>query len=82
MPARTIIRLSSAEYHRLNEDCGGACLACGAIREDGLEPDAKGRRCDACGARKVAGIEQCVILGRVQLTDGITGRVGPIDDDE
>jgi len=69
MPARAIIRLTEDEYVRLNESGGGACLACGEIHEGGVEPDAEGYECYVCGARRVCGIEQCLILGRVELTD-------------
>jgi len=69
MPARTIIRLTEDEYVRLNENGGGACLACGTIHEGGVEPDAEGYECEWCGAHRLCGIEQCLILGRLELTD-------------
>jgi hypothetical protein len=71
MPSkRTTIRLSKDEFHDLNENGGGACLACGDIVESGVEPDARGYRCGHCGEPKVYGIEECVIMGRVELVAG------------
>jgi len=40
----------------------GFCLACGA-EAYGVEPDARGYVCEGCGARKVYGAEECLIMG-------------------
>ena len=40
----------------------GFCLACG-VTNYGIEPDADGLQCDACGELKVMGAEQCLIMG-------------------
>ena len=44
-----------------SDDCMGFCLACG---EDayGVEPDARGYECEACGARAVFGAEEILIM--------------------
>jgi len=39
----------------------GFCLACGADAE-GVEPNARGYECEECGARKVYGAEECLIM--------------------
>lgn len=40
----------------------GFCLACGD-EQHGIEPDAHGARCQSCGAHKVYGAEQLVLMG-------------------
>jgi DNA-directed RNA polymerase subunit RPC12/RpoP len=39
----------------------GFCLACGA-EHDGIEPDARRYTCTACGARKVYGAEELILM--------------------
>jgi hypothetical protein len=43
-------------------DGRGFCLACGA-EADCVEPDARGYECESCGARKVYGAEELVMMG-------------------
>ena len=40
----------------------GICLACGDLA-DGCEPDARQYKCEACGERKVYGLEEALIMG-------------------
>lgn len=40
----------------------GFCLACGT-EQDGVEPDARKYKCDACGAHKVYGAEEIALMG-------------------
>lgn len=46
----------------------GVCLACG---EDafGVEPDAHEYECESCGAHKVYGLEEAVIMGAVDVRE-------------
>lgn len=44
------------------DDCLGFCLACGEMAY-GVEPDARGYECECCGARKVYGAEELLIMG-------------------
>lgn len=39
----------------------GFCLACGA-ENDGVEPDARKYECDECGAEKVYGAEELLMM--------------------
>ena len=39
----------------------GFCLACGA-EKDGVEPDARQYECENCGAMKVYGAEELLIM--------------------
>ena len=44
------------------EDCHGYCLACGS--EHGcVEPDARRYHCTDCGAHKVYGAEELILMG-------------------
>ena len=45
-----------------NDENAGFCLACGDECE-GVEPDARRYECDACGAHKVYGAEELMIMG-------------------
>ena len=42
----------------------GFCLACGKA-QSGVEPDARKYACESCGASKVYGAEELVIMGLV-----------------
>lgn len=44
----------------------GICLACGE-RQAGVEPDAHGYECEACGEAEVVGLEDAVICGLADL---------------
>lgn len=39
----------------------GFCLACGAEHE-GIEPDARRYACGECGAHRVYGAEECLLM--------------------
>ena len=43
-------------------DNPGFCLACGEEQE-GCEPDARGYECESCGARKVFGASEVLLMG-------------------
>ena len=59
--------VSEAEYSETHDDGAGACIACGA-ETSGVEPDARRYECEACGARKVYGLEELLIMGYVGIT--------------
>lgn len=42
-------------------DNPGICIACGAD-QDGCEPDARRHECESCGARKVYGAEELLLM--------------------
>ena len=43
----------------------GLCLACGA-EAFGVEPDARRYECESCGAERVYGLEELVMMGLVR----------------
>ena len=48
--------------------CEGFCLACGATASP-VEPDARKYKCEDCGAEKVYGLEELLIMGLLQVTN-------------
>lgn len=53
--------LDALERANLGTDNPGFCLACG-YEQDGCEPDMRKGRCDECGARKVFGAEEILMM--------------------
>ena len=53
--------LNAMDGYRYNLDNPGFCFACGADA-DGVEPDARKYKCEACGAREVHGAEECLLM--------------------
>jgi len=56
-------KLEDIQY--LLEDNGGRCVACGA-EAYGVEPDARGYVCEACGEAQVYGAEELLMMGLVE----------------
>lgn len=54
---------SFEEAEQADNDGLGFCLACGETQ--GAEPDARRYACDCCGARKVYGAAELVLMGLV-----------------
>jgi hypothetical protein len=63
-----MISITSEEYHCLRNDYAGLCLSCSEVVESGVEPDAEGYECEACGSNSVCGIEQALLLGELDIT--------------
>ena len=53
--------LAAAEEAMVSLDNPGFCMACGH-EHDGCEPDMQRGRCESCGASRVYGAEQLVIM--------------------
>ena len=56
--------LQAAEEQMLGDGNAGFCTACGEER-DGCEPDARNYPCEACGANKVYGASELLLMGWV-----------------
>lgn len=63
-----IFVMSEDEYQDLGADQAGLCLACGA-EVYYVEPDAVGYRCEECDARRVVGVEQALLIGRIRFKE-------------
>lgn len=44
-----------------DDDCLGFCLKCGEMAY-GVEPDARSYKCESCGAKRVFGAEEILIM--------------------
>jgi hypothetical protein len=53
----------------VEEGCNGGCLNCGEIQYGGIEPDATNYECESCGKMQVFGLEELVMMGRLELVD-------------
>jgi hypothetical protein len=62
------IQISEAEYADLSENYGGFCIEC-RDQAYGVEPDARGYRCESCGANAVYGAEELLIRGILRFTN-------------
>ena len=47
------------------DGCMGFCLECGA-EAYGVEPDARNYECEECGAKKVFGAEEVLLMGEIK----------------
>ncbi len=61
--------MSESEYHAIDNE--GFCLACG-MEAFNVEPDARECTCESCGAPKVYGLEELLIMDllTIQFEDG------------
>ena len=53
-------KFSQARLEQAAQDSGGFCLACGAEAE-GVEPDARGYKCESCELNLVFGAEEIAL---------------------
>lgn len=60
---------SIKEVEECIEAQDGWCLACGET-QGGVEPDARAYKCESCGADKVYGAEELVLMGLVDTGEG------------
>ena len=51
------------------EGCNGGCIACGDLQMGDVEPDARNRTCESCGEPKVYGLEELIVMGKLDLED-------------
>ncbi len=62
--AQFMPQMTASEYGEV--DGGGFCLACGS-EASGVEPDARKYECESCGAHKVYGIEELLMMDLVRI---------------
>jgi len=61
-----LIRATEAE---IQDGCMGACRSCGVMASHGVEPDARGYDCEACGEPEVYGLEELLLEGELEIVD-------------
>jgi hypothetical protein len=66
--------LSEEEFHEAREQSEGRCIACGCSADE-CEPDACEYTCPECGAAKVYGLEELLVMGLVNITSKKKPRV-------
>jgi Zn finger protein HypA/HybF involved in hydrogenase expression len=60
--------MTALNYHALESDYTGICTKCG-YEQQGVEPDAMYYTCEDCGADKVIGLENMLIMGLLEIDD-------------
>lgn len=60
------LKMSQRRYMNESENGVGYCTTCKA-EASGVEPDARRYRCESCGAHAVYGLEELLIMGRVEI---------------
>ena len=64
-----VFKMSADEYDMMKEESGGYCLDC-LTEASGVEPDAREYTCEECSEPRVFGIEELLMMGLVEITDG------------
>lgn len=77
---RPIKIISEDEYREMDDNYQGICIACGEIADE-CEPDACNYPCEACGRKKVFGVEEALSAGYIDIADDESEEY-EIDDDE
>ena len=62
-------KMAAHEWSELENSYGGICLACGELRWEGCEPDARNYPCEECDARRVYGAEEARMMGAIEVED-------------
>jgi hypothetical protein len=58
-----------ATQEEIMEGVNGGCLACGEIKYGMVEPDAEKYECEECGENEVYGLEQLLLMGKLEIED-------------
>lgn len=65
---KKIYSISEEEYREHVDAYDGLCISCGEWTCGGVEPDAHGYECEACGVLSVYGCEEALLMGRLDVT--------------
>ena len=60
--------MSESEFRYAANDYEGRCTACGA-EAYGVEPDARKYTCEECDEPRVYGLEELLMMGKVEFSD-------------
>jgi hypothetical protein len=63
-----MFNMSSDYYEMLNDDGTGLCTGCGQ-EAYGVEPDARRYECEYCGLPLVYGVEELLLMGKINITE-------------
>jgi len=62
------LQMTQEDYRYASEDNEGYCMACGEPAY-GVEPDARGYECEACGEKEVYGLEELMLMGLIEFVE-------------
>lgn len=60
--------MTQEAFGSARSDDEGRCLACEA-EAFGVEPDARKYKCEECGENKVYGMEELLIMGKIEIDE-------------
>ena len=63
----TCIPMTEATYDELRNSYGGACLSCGELIHEGIEPDARNYTCPHCDCNQVFGVEELMVEEKIEF---------------
>ncbi len=64
------MKMSTEDYLYACNAFAGYCAGCDAItQKNGVEQDAEEYECPACDERKLMGVEQAMLVGKIRLTN-------------
>ena len=66
----TVFNMTQEDYLDASRNYQGICKTCGDLR-DQTEPDAEDYECYSCGEMQVQGIENALMEGTLEITEGV-----------
>jgi predicted RNA-binding Zn-ribbon protein involved in translation (DUF1610 family) len=60
-------KMTVEEFRAASDGYEGRCVICGATRYN-CEPDARKYDCPECGENAVYGLEELLIMGKIEIT--------------
>lgn len=61
--------MSEEVYSELADNMIGLCINCGEEYGDCLEPDARYVQCESCEKKRVFGVEELLLIGKIWFSD-------------
>lgn len=66
-----MIYMHSDDYqHEVMEGGHGYCIGCSREHPEYVDPDGREIVCESCGTPTVYGLEELLVMGKVEFTDG------------
>lgn len=62
------VKMSVEQYRKYCFDYMGICTSCGEMAPE-CEPDAERYECPECGEDTVYGVEQALLLGKIEIEE-------------
>lgn len=60
-------KMNEETFKSLRDEYMGICFSCGQEAYS-VEPDARGYTCEGCGEKKVFGVEEILIMGKIIIS--------------